>query len=196
MEPRVEQDTLALQILRVTDTGASADTLALVPGLSMYIVPRSNGESRTGVRFGASTFLSGNEGGFVVAHGAAFEIKRYSRDGALEQIIRIDASPRPVTSDDRVASGPQNERTAFADSHPLIANVVLDGNGNLWVAPDEPIAAGRGWIVFSPEGEVRGWASSLGPSNYPRYVGRQFVYASTSDAFDTEYISKYRINVP
>jgi hypothetical protein len=36
----------------------------------------------------------------------------------------------------------------------------------------------------------------LGPSNYPRYVGRQFVYASTSDAFDTEYISKYRINVP
>jgi hypothetical protein len=180
MQVRLEQDTLALLMLRMTETEVTADTLARVPGMSLLVMPRPNGESRRSIRFGSTAFLSSNQSAFVVAHGSAFEIKRYDQDGQLDQIIRVAASPRPVTNGDRGASGPQDEETAFAESHPLIDNVVLDGNGNVWVDPDDSIAAGRGWIVFSPDGEVRGWVPHLGPHGFPLHVGREFVHPTRS----------------
>lgn len=142
---------------------------------------RERGSNGLGLVFGGAANVG--VGGSIVwyAHSSTFEVQAIDPQGSLMQIIRMDRTPRSVTDEEVAAARASEEeslrrqgasRTAaerilaseFATSHPVMARILVDDAGYLWVArypntlvPEASTAEQREtWDVFAPRGGLRG----------------------------------------
>jgi len=110
----------------------------------------------------------------IIGHNDAFELVSYGPDGASRQVLRVEgvwpsvsAGEIRSTFEARLAEasedGELDPRTLrlydeFLPARtPAFSNVIIGGDGSLWVAQFQfDRSNGFEWLVFSPEGELRG----------------------------------------
>lgn len=139
-----------------------------------------------------------------------YEIQTYTAAGALERVVRVASTRRPVEPEDieqfrrdqleraeREGSRPSMERMLarmpLPETMPPYEALAVDAEGHLWVAdyrasPEEPGT----WNVFSPDGQL------LGSVPMPRglrvlQIGPDFVLGQWLDELDTEHIRLHRL---
>ena len=144
----------------------------------------------------------GNPPTVYITDGDVFEIRQFAADGALKRILRRDADPMPITSEElaeyRARAAEVNPDVDWADweqslaaappreFHPAILWMLLDTEGHLWVW--ERVAERP--HVFDPEGR---W---LGTVDIPAavWIDKDMVLALRSDPdTDVQRIEGYRL---
>ena len=139
-----------------------------------------------------------------VTDGDRFEVRQFAADGTLDRILRRDAAPVPITSDDladwkaRAAESTPNadwaewERTLVTapprEFHPAILGLFVDTEGYLWVW--EPGFPGPG--VFDPAGRWLGRVE--GVPDRPQWIDEEMILLLRTDPeTDVQRIEGYRL---
>ena len=147
-------------------------------------------------------------GGFptsvYVTDGDGFEVRQFAADGTLDRILRRDAAPVPITSEEladwkaRAAESTPNadwadwERTLATapprEFHPAILWLLVDTEGYLWVW--EPGFSGPG--VFDPKGRWLGRVE--GVPAHPQWIDEEMIILTLTDPdTDVQRIEGYRL---
>ena len=147
-------------------------------------------------------------GGFppsvYVTDGDRFEVRQFAADGTLDRILRRDAAPVPITSEEladwkaRAAESTPNadwaawERTLATvpprEFHPAILWLFVDTEGYLWVW--EPGFSGPG--VFDPGGRWLGRVEGI--RAHPQWIDEEMIILILADPdTDVQRIEGYRL---
>lgn len=165
---------------RVSSEGALLASYGLFPGNETYRSPQLSGL----LLFGKRTFAATVGDHLVVGTGEEPEVRFYSPEGVLTQIVRWPDTDRTVTAE-RVeafveaglALLPEEERAAtralvarvpHAERVPALEDLIGSDEGDLWVgeyAGQEMILPGartpeRQWLVFNAQGMLRALATT------------------------------------
>lgn len=146
--------------------------------------------------------------------GDAYELREIDFDGNVLRLVRLDRPPRPVTADDisdfvdyaiaQVANTPREQfaRRLYADPQhaehfPAHFEIMVDGDGNLWVQDYHPfhLRVARSWDVFDPEGHYLG-AVTMPESFTVREIGSDYLLGTWQDDLDVEYVVMHAIEKP
>ena len=160
-------DTLA------TSRGAELVPSTLIVGGQVTAIPRP-------LIFGASTHVVPGGDRWYLSTGDRFEVETRDSSGKLLRVVRLGLPTRTVgpadqekyratvrEAYDRLAGVVSPEalagelkkldEAAFADHFPAVAQMMTDGDGNLWVNRGfSLIDRVRSWIVLNPNGELIG----------------------------------------
>ena len=143
----------------------------------------------------------GNPPSVYITDGDRFEIHQFAADGALKRIIRRDADPVPITSEEvaewRARAADRNPHVDWTDwerslaaappreFHPPILWFRLDTEGYLWVWE----WGSEGPLVFDPEGRWLGKVDMLGV-----WIDEEMILVLRSDPdTDVQRIEGYRL---
>jgi len=194
-------------------TGALIDTVRRFPSAQVYV--SSPGEGRISVSslaFGRSPQVAVSGDGFYFGASDLYEIRRYTTDGQLVRIIRLERPNLEVTPEDReryVAERLERadedwrprerhmlDEMPFPETMPAYSDIRADPEGNLWVADyrrpgdDQPR-----WNVFDSDGR---WLGTVeGPPGFHVYeIGAHYVLGRHSDEMDVERVRLYDLEKP
>lgn len=138
-------------------------------------------------------------GGFWQTSGTDYRIARLDERGDTTLVIEVPAEPVPVTGQDRqdyvdriVERSPGERRAAeevaglMPEFKPVIAQLILDDLGRLWVRRAPVQGAPTTYDVFNPDGEYAGTVQlGFEPSQYlPIRIRRGRIYALVHDSLD------------
>lgn len=139
-----------------------------------------------------------------------YEIGRYAPDGTLELLLRRAHTHLPVTAEHVAAYRQEvlenldsdNRRRQFErmlaampipETMPAFSRLLVDADGDLWVAAYEPPGAeATTWTVYDPGGRMRG-ALTL-PANLTVYdIGSDYVLGLWHDELDVPHVRLHRL---
>ncbi len=140
------------------------------------------------------------DGGFWRTEGARYSVARLDARGDTTLLIEVSEEPAPVTQEDRTEyvdarsedAGPLDLRALEAvadlmpDEKPLLAGLVVDDGGRLWVERSTPAGEPPRYDVFDRQGEFLG-AVRLGfePAlGVPIWVRHGAIYSVVRDELD------------
>jgi hypothetical protein len=197
-----------------TAGGSRTDTLMRIPAQ-----PTRFGEGgRWGLElnFVAPPYITGGEGGIVVAHGSAFDLYWFDMNGKPLRRVRVDEPAPPVTEalksrqkavrqkmlDAARARGMRGEGVGappepMYNSHaPVISRLRMDRTGRLWVRrwvmEDETEAE---WVVFSKAGQPVGRVRFPATFTF-QDAGTDWVLGRYTDPDGVQSVRMYRIGLP
>lgn len=148
-----------------------------------------------------------------IAENDTYELRRYTPDGALTDIVRRAHTPISVTREHiavererRLAatrSSLERERTSNAlnemskpETFPAYQGVHVDDELNVWVQEyNLPSTEQSTWSVFDSTGILLGQIEM--PLTFEPYqIGADFVLGKSRDEFDTEYVQLFALVKP
>jgi hypothetical protein len=212
-EPPIRVERTTERLFRISADGSSAAEVRRFRGVESVIVPTGPGGrfERRRRPFGRETAFAVAGDRFYEGDNETYEIRAYSVDGQLLQIIRKQGAQRAITATDvrafqdsvlSAASGADRQQ-AFVlldrlpphpETYPAFAGELrVDGDQDLWVRESTPPETQQSaWSVFSREGKL------LGNVELPVRaklldVGTDYVLILRRDALDVEYVELYRL---
>ena len=201
-----EADTVMVQIR--DGEGRVQTSLGTHAGLEPYITPDGHLYSKI---FERTPVLELWGSLVVIGTTSSYELKAFTRDGALARVVRLDHEPRPVTDSDVDAyiSGiqpmpgqtPQQIRRRFrslpvAEHFPAFSSIIADAAGHLWVRkydfPNEEMPAPL-WTVFDAQGQVLGFVET--PADLQIYeIGEDYILGRKRDELGVEYVQLWPLD--
>ena len=194
-------------VLRYSDVGELADTLAVQPGHEELMIPGRGGWSSAFVLFARSSFMAGTGDGIVLANSDAMSFDVYGADGRRSLTARvptwdltlapgavqaeIDALlPPDASATRRQRIGEILDLQPQRDVGPAFDELLVDSEGNVWLATPKG-RAGRldptSWVVFARDGAWQGSVRS--PARFSVLdIGPDFVLGVRADELDVEHI--------
>lgn len=160
-------DTLAIS------RGAELVPSTMMVGGQAAVIPKP-------LIFGATTQVVVGRDRWYLTTADRFEIETHDTSGKLLRVVRLDVPIRPVGPGDQekykatvreaydrlkgvvspealAGELKKLDATEFANHFPAIAQIMTDGDGNLWVNRGfSLIDKVRSWLVFSPDGRLIG----------------------------------------
>lgn len=212
-------------VVRYQVGGTEADTLVLLPAGSSVTVG-ADGLPSISLFEAEPLWDVAEEGTLAWAMNSEYEVRRYTRDGALTAIVRRDAELRAVTPGDRrvltervgdmlldqgvppAAAQAMTARMRIAESFPALAAVHVAPDGGVWVQrvrvpsdaegadPVDPMDLG------SPDWDVFDAAGRwLGTVRLPdgftlMSLGDQVLHGVLRDDLDVQSVVRVRLVVP
>ncbi len=193
--------------------GAPLDTIGRFPGRELFV---STGEQFVIVMsraFGRQPQLAVHGAGFYFGASDRYEIGDYSVRGALRRLIRGPHVNLRVTPEHRQRyvqlqlEGTTDEawrarlrkllaEMPFPETMPAYRDLVVDADGNLWVADFGPPGGERWrWTVFDGEGRMLGRVEMpAAPEIYA--IGSDYVLGLWRDELDIEHVRLYQLIKP
>ena len=195
------RDSALLSVRRGDSTIA---TIGPLPSMESVVVATANSMSVTGLVFGRYLVTGFAPDGFFVGTNERYELSRYDTLGRLTGSIRLDRPPTPVTASAiaevesaRLASASNaNERTRseaffeqmqFPTTMPAYGRVLVDSEGNIWVARYSIIPPSGVWDVFDADGQLLG-ELQLPPRFHPRQITGSWLIGTSRDELDVERV--------
>jgi hypothetical protein len=190
--------------------GATLDTIGLYPGREVYIGSENGRAVMSAPLLARSASVAVWGDSVYVGDQERFEIRLYSRSGALKRIVRLLDVDLRVTQQDieravaaRVAGEPPERRSALRAhleamdipaTRPAYSRLLVDSEGDLWVSdyssfPVEP----TGWRVFDPEGHLLG-STSMPDRFHVHQIGQNWVVGVWRDELGVEYVRLYGLD--
>ena len=201
----------------VSMDGSLATDFGELPGSEFFMEVRRGGGGMMMmarlIPFGKFPMAAVGGDRFFFASGDSWEIREYSADGTLSQLIRWDRDRRPVEGGDlrafiearvEAAEDPtqaQEIRQQYADMPaadfmPAFAGITVDARGFLWVeryrVPEEGLPE---FDILDPEGRVVGFASLPEEADVLE-IGDDYILALYRDELEIEYVRVYRLQRP
>jgi len=157
--------------LRLDWRTGDVDTLARATIGGSYVRPDE--ATIVSIPFAAEPVAAVAGSALYLCLGATYEIRKISEGGALQEIIRLDRAPRPLTKEtiaanieQMTASGDARRQEQirrrysdlpYPEALPACGSMIVDSEGNIWlghyaIADGDPVA----WTVFDPQGHVIG----------------------------------------
>jgi hypothetical protein len=200
-------------LIRLSADGQAWDTLGTFEISQQYW----SGTKQEQYWYAPNSVLAVGGDELYFARGDEFEIRRYGRDGELNQVVRRSFTPRPVSETDRaelkewylsrVASSPEVndqfleqirknlESARFAETVPPLSAILVDEHDNLWVeefrwftwTERPPSVRSASWSVFDSSGVWRGNVETP-PGFILRAVGPDRVLGFMIDSLDVKEI--------
>lgn len=186
------------------------DTVTTLLGGSSFVGP---GPTIVSIPFSTTPQVIAAGRMLYAGSGHTYEVRSYSREGALRRILRLARPNPPLTAImvekliDRLSSGAsrtggrlQTERVyrnlPFSETLPAYDRFVVDENGNLWIssyhaAPDQP----GEWTVFDSTGRLAG--DVVTPSGFfPYVIGNDYLLGVSKDSLGVERIVQLGLEKP
>ncbi|UCD23064.1 MAG: hypothetical protein JSW51_08325 [Gemmatimonadota bacterium] len=189
--------------------GSGLDTITTVAGREVFVSTENGRAVMSAPLFARTSSAAMGDDAVYVGDQAKFEIRRYSPDGMLQQVVRVPDADLRLTSaavqqlkDEILAREPEQRRAmmrqhlqemALPPSKPAYSRLMIDGAGNIWAAeyaryPAVPLT----WTVFTQAGEL------LGEVPVPRWfnvlqIGVDWILGVGRDELDVEYVRSYRL---
>jgi hypothetical protein len=199
---------------------AVRDTVATFRGMETY----SNPVWPKAVPYGSWAFWTVRGAEVYVSTGERAEIRVYAHDRGLTRILRWAEDGEPVSAADRERFEDLRQRLLkenpgrpdvpdpsefhYPERKPVVAGLITDDDGDLWVRPYPPDAPGfvhlmspeRGrppekWRVFGPPGRWRGRVD-MPPDLEVMDIQGGFVAGVWWDELDVQHVRLYRIVRP
>jgi len=211
--PPVRVERTPVPLFRYASDGSTATLIGSFPGPEQVVAPVGPlGQwERRGRPFGSATSFAAGGDRFYVGDNATYEIRVYSIDGRLLQLIRKSAAPIPLAETDIRAfedsvlaatdsrQRPQMHRL-FAEipppprAYPAYApDLRVDGDLDLWVRETSRTGAPAAkWSVFSATGILLG-VVQLPRDGHLLDIGSDYLISLERDELDVEYVRKYRL---
>ncbi len=157
--------------------------------------------------FGRRMVVAVAPAGFYVGSSGQYEVEWRDPAGTLRRILRITASPRPVTGDDwerakaeRMRNVPDQVRPRqermlaelpVPSTRPAFGALQTDPDGNLWVAhsvisADDP----QPWTVFDSTGTMLGLVTTPAGLSV-REIGRDYILGVARDELDVQHVQLF-----
>jgi len=193
--------------------GAPLDTLGRFAGSERFVRIAESGGEITSVEivrapFSKTTTVITHGGELIVATQDHAEVRGYDPEGALRQIVRTGAAPRPVTPElidavveRRVADLPADRRRAVRDGMlatvtaefvPPYGTIAVDDPGNLWVQDYPELEDDQRWTIYDPDGALA--ARIALPATFTPYqIGDDWILGRELDELEVEHVRLYGI---
>jgi hypothetical protein len=196
--------------VRCDPDGSLADTLAVLPGGERNTLFDANMVLVGDRPFGRYPAHAASADGFYYGSSDCYEIQYYSETGKLQRSVRRPIPNLEVTDTDiesykreRLENAQDDAQRQiierllagdpFPQSFPAYGSVLVDAEGNLWVAvyrrpgDDQPR-----WTVFDPSGQMLGTVSV--PERFTVHqIGSDFVLGRWQDELDVEHVQLYEL---
>jgi hypothetical protein len=203
------RDSSLYQTVRQIAQGAAVDTLMMLPN-SDLAPTRSvtvNGTMTVlgySMPFGRTATAQISGDAFLFGDGSRYEIRFYSKTGALRQILRANNRTQAVTAADmraytaaRVAGAQPASRAGVASlldgaphatNIPAFGRILVDDGGRIWVQSYTFDAAReQTWTLFDGTGNLLGQATT--PARFEVFhIGTSRILGLTRDADDVERV--------
>jgi hypothetical protein len=196
--------------VRCDSEGSLADTLAVLPGGELNLILEDNAAILGDRPFGRYPAHAVYADGFYYGSSDRYEIRFYSEAGQLQRLIRRAIPNLEVTDSDIESYRRERLENAedetqrrvierlladdpFPQSFPAYGNLLVDAEGNLWVAvyrrpgDDQPR-----WTVFDPIGQMLG-VVSVSERFTVHQIGSDFVLGRWRDDLDVEHVQLYKL---
>jgi hypothetical protein len=203
----VRRDTTPL--FRFDASGATADTLGLLPATEWAYVSIPEGSSRRAVGFGRTLATAGRRGRSVVGGTDSLDITVFGATGTVAMRITGGGPPVEATGQDierwrqslrdRMSQAPEPIRRAFDDTpyrptFPAFEALMVDDAARIWIgAYVRPGETDRRWTVLGTDGSVAGTLALPAAATLLDAAGDRLAVLLHSD-LDEEYIVVYRID--
>lgn len=169
---------------------------------------------RGGYIFGPTGAAAAAESTIWYSGGDHFELREVAPDGRLLGVVRLNRPGTKVLQADitsyrqaattQVAATPREntmeatlEASTFADTFPVLDQIIVDDVGNLWVRNYQwfDLGSGKGWSVFDPEGGYLGEVST--PSILEIHeIGADFILGRMADRRGHEAVYIFGLEKP
>lgn len=196
----------ARYVVRFTPAGAIHDTLATLPGHSVYGTVRSYDTAPLRAR-GSFTIAGGalvtTAGDVHVVHQRALDDGRVLRTirtaaparrvtRAMIEALQPPPPPRPPVARERAAR-PRTDPPPYPETLPAIASMIGDASGNLWVRRYYlPTATEHEWWIYDPRGLLI--ATMRTPARFRiTEIGRDHVLGVWRDESDVQTVRRYTL---
>ena len=148
-------------------------------------------------------------GGFWRTNTGSYRLTRTGEDGDTLLVIEASLPALPVTAEDRsafvrssVEGSPEMRSAADAvaalmtDTKPILEDLFVDDEGQLWVERSTPEDAPRFYDLFSEDGDYRGSVRlAFQPERYtPIWVQHGNIYTRVVDEQDVQYVARAPIS--
>jgi hypothetical protein len=200
----------SLSYRRFTTTGEELPAFGTFPGQEMFWM--QDGPTRMmadPLAFGRPFELVAGDSIIYLGPTDTFEIRAYTHEGLLRQILRVIMDPIPVTgtmisafmegltvsSDSAIAASFRRLRGAMPlpATTPAFSQLGVDSEQNLWVRqyplyPDSNVV----WHIFGPSGRLSG-SIELPAGFEPKVFGQTAVTGIWKDEAEVEHLRSYEI---
>lgn len=199
-------------LVRMDMAAGTRDTLGRVPGDEQFGSRSENVYEHTTLPFGRRLAVATRGDQAYVGTGDTSAILASPGGGRWTVAANMPGPERPVTRQDideyweklitvgaRANSGrTRHKGIQYPDEYPPYTDLVVASNGDLWAAiplrPSEWTSGGR-WMVFAPDGTVRGTVRVPGRSRLLQ-VGDDWILAVDTDEDERETIVRYPLAAP
>lgn len=201
-------------LFRYDTDGRTATLAGSFPGRERIIVPTAPAGGRLERRarpFGRETVFATSGNRFYVADNASYEIRVYSPDGRLVEIIRKEHAPLALADadittfqDSVLADANESRRRQMRvlferqpqppETLPAYApDIHIDSEGNLWILGSTLPGDRRSrWSVFSAEGRFLGMLD-LSPGLKVLDIGSDYILGLRRNELDVEFVELYEL---
>lgn len=182
-----------------------------LPAAEMYAEVQGTSFRARAIAFGKVTISEPTDDRLWIGTGESWELKAYRRDGTLERIARLDRPVIPVTSamrdawveerlEDLTDANEIRQRRSELAELPVPETVApyqtmgADRLGNLWIG--ETLLPGedaRTWTILDADGRAIG-RLTMPDRTFPIEIGRDYMLGVTSDEFDVESLTLWRLH--
>ncbi len=200
-------------LFHISSDGRNATILGYFPGQEWAIVPTGPGGrlERRSRPFGRETAFAAARDRFYVADNESFEVRIFSANGELLQVVRKQAPLFPLELPDIKAyedsvlsavetSARRQMRTLFANLPPapptypaFEPKIQIDSDLNLWIKESRrPGGPNASWSVFSESGDLLGMVQM--PSGVEVLdIGADYLLGLVRDELDVEYVQSFHL---
>ena len=212
---------LSLYLGRYDESGVFSDTVAVLPGVELFVHVTERSRITPTIPFGRGVAVVTRDTGFLAAINDSYEIREYDNDGRLQSLFRRFAKLQAVTTDDLASAraaelarldNPQFRRRvaeaydamSIPTTMPAVGRpaserapwIVNDPSGGFWVADYKWEAEVTPvWSVFTGDGRLLGTLRL--PPRFDLYeVGDAHVLGVWRDPDDVEHVMMYRLVKP
>ena len=194
-------------LYQISSEGQLFSELGVFPGNEGYYKAFEGGFRPYNLLFPKMTYRVARGNDLIVASNDTYELKLYTQDGTLKELIRRGGDPVPISNNhlkvarDRMVENVPEERRRDLETtllempvpevFPAYNLVRADDVGNIWVqAYPIPGEQNDHWAVFSSEGVLLGDVSL--PSGLdPKHIGTDFVAGVWRDDLNVEHVQLY-----
>jgi hypothetical protein len=148
----------------------------------------------------------------TLAHSSGFDFTTYDSEGRAAARLRVDGIQHPATQAEIRRKQEERIREDLGDEVPELTRMLnvefapeklqafvaalYSETGDLWVAlQDFEEVDGTEWLVFTPDGELRG-AVHTPEAFFLRYITDEYVVGFVTDELDVPYVRRYPLIFP
>jgi len=215
------RDTLSF-VVQSAESDTVSVPLARLGGEEWQVRSRGGAASVMLLPFSRDALAAAGADRIYLAESDRFEIRTYTPEGSLRQILRLPTAPAPITSPlldsladywhmeaeaEAAALGytlpkrpaeqyrEETRNLARVPTLPAFTALIVEDAGNLWVREYDPPWRARTashWAVFAPDGSLL--ARVAMPSGLDvRCIQGDVVLGTVTDSLGVEYVGGYRL---